>query len=152
MNTRSQSPSLAARVAALPSMPMKDLWALWDQHFNRRPRHHHRTYVEGRVAYCMQQAELGGISNDARKQLIKIGESLSAMKSRRKTEIHVVPGTVLAREYDNHEHRVTAQEDGCFEYKGTMFKSLSAVARCITGCQWSGPVFFGLTKSQRRPK
>ena len=45
-----------------------------------------------------------------------------------------------------------ALTDGGFEYEGRRFKSLSAAARHITGSQWSGPVFFGLVKSQREKK
>lgn len=69
-----------------------------------------------------------------------------------KVEVGLRPGTVLVREYGEREHRVTALADGGFEYEGRRFKSLSAVARHITGSQWSGPVFFGLVKSQREKK
>ena len=144
--------SLAARVAALPTMSMSELWKVWDHHFHRRPRHHHRGYIEGRLAYKLQEQELGGIKPDVRKQLIKIGESLSNMSTRSKTEVCIVPGTVLVREYGNQEHRVIAMPDGCFEYNGQKFKSLSATARSIVGSQVSGPAFFGLVKTQRRAK
>ncbi|MBV5345342.1 MAG: DUF2924 domain-containing protein, partial [Rhodoferax sp.] len=50
------------------------------------------------------------------------------------------------------EHRVTALADGGFQYEGRRFKSLSAAARHITGTQWSGPVFFGLIKTERKAK
>lgn len=152
MKTSNQEPTLAARVAALPKLPMKDLWALWDMHFPRRPAHHNRRYIEGRVAFKMQEAELGGIKPDALKQLIRIGETQSNMKVRRTTDVRIVPGTVLVREFDCREHRVTALADGGFEYEGRRFKSLSAAARHITGTQWSGPVFFGLIKTERKAK
>jgi hypothetical protein len=152
MKASSQTPTLAARVASLPKLPMKDLWAMWDQYFPRRPSHHNRNYVEGRVAYKLQEEALGGLPADARKQLIRIGEAQSNLKTRRATEVRVVPGTVLVREFDNREHRVTALADGGFECEGKRFRSLSAAARHITGTQWSGPVFFGLIKTVRRPK
>ena len=142
--------SLAARVAALPQLPMKELWALWDEFFPRRPSHNNRSYVEGRVAYKMQEAVLGGIKPEVRQQLIKIGEAQSAMARRRPTEVRIVPGTVLIREFDNRERRVTATADGCFELDGKSFKSLSAAARYIVGCQVSGPLFFGLKPSVRK--
>ncbi len=146
----SQPQSLAARVAALPQLPMKELWALWDQYFPCRPGHHNRDYVEGRVAYCIQQEELGGIDPCVRKQLIKIGEDQSRISRRTVTEVRIVPGTVLVREYDDREHRVRALADGWFEIEGKKFKSLSAAARYIAGCQVSGPVFFGLKQSARK--
>lgn len=144
--------SVAARVAALANMPMPDLWALWDQYFPRRPGHHNRSYVEARLAYKIQEEALGGLKPEVRHQLMRIGEAQSRIKQRIVREISIVPGTVLVREYGEREHRVTALADGGFEYEGRRFKSLSAVARHITGSQWSGPVFFGLVKSQREKK
>ena len=58
-----------------------------------------------------------------------------------------VSGTRLIREWKGTEHLVTVR-DADFEYQGRPFKSLSAVARTITGTRWNGLVFFGL-KSQR---
>jgi len=51
---------------------------------------------------------------------------------------------VLIREWGEREHRVTVTGEGNFEYQGRYFKSLSAVARHITGTPWSGPLFFGI--------
>ncbi|MFN4005384.1 MAG: DUF2924 domain-containing protein, partial [Hylemonella sp.] len=45
--------TLAARIAQLPDLPMDSLWALWDEHFDERPNHHHRTWIESRLAYAM---------------------------------------------------------------------------------------------------
>ena len=145
--------SLAAQIAALPQLTMKDLWALWDKHFPRRPPHNNRAYVEGRLAYRIQEQALGS-QLSARAQLARIGEAQSQIKSQRRREFIVTPGTTLVREFNDREHHVTAQADGTFDYAGRRFKSLSAVARHITGTQWSGPSFFGLYKaiSTRRPK
>ena len=151
MNAISPPETLAARVASLPKLPMKELWQLWDQHFPRRPTHHHRGYIESRVAFKIQEAVLGGAKLEVRTQLIRIGEAQSKMSTRRSTEVCIVPGTKLMREYENHEHHVLALADG-FEYAGKQFKSLSAVARQIAGCQVSGPAFFGIVKTQRRTK
>lgn len=150
MNTSAQS--VAARVTALPKMPMKELWGLWDHYFQRRPSHNNRDYVEARVAYKLQEESFGGLRLETRQQMIKIGASQSKMNSRRVTEVHVVPGTILVREYDDREHRVLALADGVFEYDGKTFKSLSAAARHITGTSISGPLFFGLIKNERRKK
>ena len=152
MKAPSQDQTVASCVAALPRLPMKDLWALWDQYFPLRPSHHNRNYVEGRVAYKIQEAAFGGLKSEMRQQLIRIGEAQSKFKTRRTTAISIVPGTVLIREYGDRDHRVTALGDGRFEYVGQHFKSLSAVARFITGSQSSGPVFFGLIKTERRAK
>jgi hypothetical protein len=144
MKAPTQEQSTAARVASLGKMPMPELWALWDLYFPRRPNHHNRNYVEARVAYKIQEEAFSGLKPEVRSQLIRIGEAQSKIKLRRVAEISIVPGTVLVREYG-----VTALADGGFEYAGRRFKSLSAVARHITGCQWSGPLFFGLVKQKR---
>ena len=52
------------------------------------------------------------------------------------------------RDWQGTEHRVTVRDDGAFEYQGQPFKSLSAIARAITGTRWNGWVFFGM-KNQR---
>lgn len=152
MKMPTQEQTAAARVAALPNLPMKELWALWDEYFPRRPGHHNRNYVEARVAYRIQEDAFGGLKPEVRSQLIRIGEAQSRIRTRATRDIRIVPGTVLVREYGEREHRVTALADGGFEYEGRRFKSLSAAARHITGSQWSGPVFFGLVKSRRERK
>ena len=149
MNTRTQEPSIAAQVASLRALPMLHLWKLWDRYFPRRPAHANRGYIEGRVAYRLQQ-EAYGTDCPVRSQLVHIGESLSRIKSRKAVQVHVVPGTILIREYDDREHRVVAQADGVFECEGRRFNSLSAAARHITGGQVSGPVFFGLKGSKSK--
>ena len=57
------------------------------------------------------------------------------------------PGVVLSRRYHGQEIRVTVVEDG-FEWNGRRFKSLSALAREVTGQRWNGLLFFGLTKGK----
>ena len=53
--------SVRAQLAALPSLPMAELWALWDQHFPRRPSHRNRHYVESRLAYRIQEQAYGAL-------------------------------------------------------------------------------------------
>ena len=149
MKANNKHSSVASRLAALPNMPMAELWKLWDRYFPRRPNHHNRDYVEGRVAYKLQE-EAYGTTLAVRPRLIRIGEAQSKIAVRHHNDIMIVPGTVLVREYGEREHRVIALPDGSFEYEGRQFKSLSATARHITGSRWSGPVFFGLIKSKRR--
>ena len=152
MNALIRPQTVAAQVAALPKMSMKELWSLWDKYFQRRPSHHNRGSVEARVAYKMQEEAFGGLKPEVRSQLIDVGRIQAKNTVRRVNDIRIVPGTVLIREFDNHDHRVIALADGSFDYEGERFKSLSAVARFITGSRWSGPVFFGLVKTERRAR
>lgn len=61
----------------------------------------------------------------------------------------LLPGTMLTRFYDDQEHKVVVRGVRDFEYRGQRFKSLSAIARLIAGCPWSGPAFFGLKSNKK---
>ncbi|MGC5804414.1 DUF2924 domain-containing protein [Ralstonia pseudosolanacearum] len=138
--------SVAAQLAALPNLPMPELWALWDRHFPRRPSHHNRDYVESRIAYRIQELAYGGLPAGLRRHLVDAGSLHSKIKtaSGRGSQLALMPGTTLIREWDEREYRVTVTPDGLYELNGQVFKSLSAAARHITGTQWNGPRFFGL--------
>ena len=56
----------------------------------------------------------------------------------------MLPGTTLLREFDGRNYKVTVLPTGGYEFDGQRYKSLSAIAKLITGTQWSGPAFFGL--------
>lgn len=134
------------QIASLAELPMKDLWEVWDQHFDFRPGNHHRTYLEGRLAYRIQEIAYGGLPAKTRKQLEKIGETGAVPNHKNRSEHDLMPGTILIRVHEDHEHRVEVLEDGRYLYLNRPFKSLSSVARAITGTNWSGPAFFGLKK------
>ena len=58
-----------------------------------------------------------------------------------------IAGTRLIREWQGAEHAVTVRDDG-YEYRGAPYKSLSSIARAITGTRWNGWVFFGLKNTR----
>jgi hypothetical protein len=146
-----QQSSIAAQLAALSALPMTALWVLWDKYYPRRPERPNREYLESRIAYKIQEAVYGGLSPETRQRLAQIGARHSKIKDCRQTqEIYLAPGTVLVREWESRDHKVIVTAEGTFEYAGRFFKSLSAVARHISGTRWSGPVFFGLRKQGER--
>jgi Protein of unknown function (DUF2924) len=65
---------------------------------------------------------------------------------RARQDVNLLEGTKLLREWRGVMHEVTVIEGG-YEHQGKRCRSLSAVAREITGTQWSGPLFFGLRKT-----
>jgi hypothetical protein len=123
-----QAANLAAQIAQLPTLPMENLWALWNEFFDRRPGHHHRTYLETRIAYKLQERAHGGLPATLRRRLEKIGETGEVPNQKRRSESQVAPGTVMVREFNGINHRVTVLDDGRFEYQGRPYKSLTAVA------------------------
>lgn len=53
--------TVSAQIAGLPALPMAELWALWDQHFPRRPKHINRSFLESRLAYRIQEMAYGAV-------------------------------------------------------------------------------------------
>jgi hypothetical protein len=135
---------------SLSTLAMPEFWKLWDKHFKERPKHPHRKQLESRLAYRLQEIADGGLSPKTRNLLEDIGERLSKIKTSKRLTTTLLPGTVLIREFDGIDYRVTVAIDGRFEFDGHKFKSLSAIAKQITGTQWSGPVFFGLKQGNSK--
>ena len=141
--------SVSARVAQLSSLPIKEIWALWDRYFPHRPDKPNREYLHSRLAYKLQEEAFGGLPGETARRLANIGVEHSKIKERRKLrDIHLAPGTVLMRQWGERDHKVTVSAEGTFEYEGRFFKSLSSVARHIAGTPWSGPLFFGLRRNE----
>lgn len=138
--------SISAQIADLARLPIAELWLIWDRYFSSRPINPNRAFVESRIAYKLQEKAFGGLAPATRQRLEAIGAKHSKIKLRAKPrEFDFAPGTVLLREWGEREHQVTVTAEGLFAYDGHTFKSLTAVARHITGTHWSGPLFFGLT-------
>jgi hypothetical protein len=147
MTTHATTATITVQLAQLADLPMENLWVLWDEFFDRRPTHHHRTYVESRIAYKLQERTFGALSPNLRRKLEKIGETGIVPNQKRAAGNHLTPGTTLIRDYNGLTHRVTVLADGRFDFQGRPYKSLSAIAKAITGTPWSGPVFFGIKLS-----
>jgi Protein of unknown function (DUF2924) len=138
------------QLQSLPNLNMTKLWKLWDQHFKARPKHPNRRQLESRLTYRIQELHQGGLKSETRKLLEDVGEGLSKIKTSKRLSPALLPGTVLVREFDGIDYRVTVAIDGRFEMDGYKYGSLSAVAKHITGTQWSGPAFFGLDQGEKK--
>ena len=136
--------TVSARIAQLSLLPMDCIWAMWDEHFGQRPNHHHRTWLESRLAYKLQERAFGALKVSVRRKLESIGETGVLPKNLQREADRLLPGTILTRIYDDVEHHVLVRGVRDFEYRGQRFTSLTALAKVITGCPWSGPLFFGL--------
>ncbi|MBB4264293.1 MULTISPECIES: DUF2924 domain-containing protein [unclassified Bradyrhizobium] len=144
------SGGVLAQILALKSAPVGTLKARWRELFGSEPPPYNRRFLESRLAYRIQELAYGGLSADTVRRLEALAADLPSKGSKRvrhKNSDRPVSGTRLIREWKGVEHRVTVR-DADFEYQGRPYKSLSAVARAITGTRWNGLVFFGL-KSQR---
>ncbi|NQV57113.1 MAG: DUF2924 domain-containing protein [Rhodospirillales bacterium] len=144
------SETVLARVAALKTKPAPELKALWRELFDTEPPQYNRRYLESRLAYRIQELAYGGLKPETVKRLDALAEQIfggNPVVKRIRLKDRPIAGTRLIREWKGVEHCVTVRDDD-FEYQGRPYKSLSAVARTITGSRWNGWVFFGL-KNQR---
>jgi hypothetical protein len=141
---------IPARLAALKTATTPELKAQWRDLFDSEPPPFNRRYLESRLAYRIQELAYGGLKPETIRRLERLGEDLDGgdrKKSRMRADAMPIAGTRLIREWQGVEYVVTVTADG-FEWQGRPYKSLSAIARAITGTRWNGWVFFGL-KSRR---
>src|SRR5262249_12412743 len=95
----------------------------------------------------IQELAYGGLKPETIERLDALAEELcQGGRPRAGTDGRPISGTHLIREWQGVEHCVTVRDDD-FEYQGRPYKSLSAIARTITGTRWNGPLFFGLRRS-----
>jgi len=98
-----------------------------------------RSLLMRAVAYKMQERVYGGLPPSIRRMLL----ADPGTSQGRKSPLRASVGTVLLREWRGKTHHVTITDEGVL-YRGKQYRSLSEVARIITGTRWSGPAFFGL--------
>ena len=137
---------IPARLAALKTTPTPDLKKQWRDLFDSEPPPFNRRYLESRIAYRIQELAYGGLKPETRARLEALGEQLdggNVVLRRIRADSRPLPGTRLIREHDGVQHVVTVRADD-FEYEGRPYRSLSAIARHITGTRWNGWAFFGL--------
>ena len=102
------------------------------------------------ITYKLQERLLGGLSKSILRQLQRLDGELEASDARKRAApISLKPGTRLVREWHGVTHTVLVHADG-FEWNGRRYRSLTVIAREITGARWSGPRFFGLRKCAGR--
>ena len=140
-----------AQISVLKSAPAGALKVRWRELFGSEPPPYNRRFLESRLAYRLQELAHGGLSADVHRRLKAAAGELPAKDKtgKRPAGDRPISGTRLIRDWKGVEHQVTVR-DADFEYQGRPYKSLSAVARTITGTRWNGLVFFGL-KGQRSP-
>ena len=131
--------------AALTQLTPGALRALWPQWFDRPPPAKIRRELLMRaLAYRMQERAHGGLRPATRKTLRALADAGKTHVLRDVMEIpRLTPGTHVIREWGNEMHQVTVETAG-FVYRGQRYRSLSEIARKITGTRWSGPLFFGV--------
>jgi len=135
--------SLLADVSVLSRQALSERWAtIYSQ---PPPKGIGRRLLEHAVAYQSQAVGGRGLSTAAQKKIRQLAKSQEKhCKRKRPSETKALePSSRLVREWGGQTHYVDVTEQG-FSYRGQSYRSLSQIARAITGTRWSGPRFFGL--------
>jgi hypothetical protein len=132
-------------LSRLPTLEIGELRQQWRALYKAEASPHlSRELLVRAVAYRMQEVALRGLRPVRQRQLRQIAQHF---KETGEATIHarpeLKPGTRLVREWQGRTYEVLVLDDG-FSWQGTHHRSLSALARKITGTAWSGPLFFGL--------
>jgi hypothetical protein len=129
----------------LPSLDIGELRQQWRSLYKTQaPVNLSRELLLRAVAYQMQEVALGGLRPARQRQLRQMAQQFKqtgAANAPPRPELK--PGTRLMREWQGRTYDVLVLNDG-FSWQNTQYRSLSALARKITGTAWSGPLFFGL--------
>ncbi len=158
------SPAVEAAIEALPDMTVNELREEYRRVFGEATASRHKLWLVRRIAWRIQANAEGGLSERAlarAKELVNeadirltpprtvkgpVARACSRTKDAPISNTpRLVPGAMLRREWKGEVYQVRVLEDG-FELAGEHHRTLSAVARVITGSKWNGYVFFGLKK------
>jgi hypothetical protein len=136
---------LSIELQKLSALSGKDLKARYRSLYRSEPPPGlSRSLLVRALAYRLQEAVLGGLSRSTRRRLAQVAANGAAqLPAAPALSCQPAPGTVLIREWHGIAYHVTVLEHGV-RYGGEHYRSLSQVARLITGTRWSGPAFFGL--------
>jgi len=142
---------LASELEQLRELNSEELRERWQTLFGAEPPPKLRTslIIQG-IACRLQEKALGGLKPATVRLLERIANDAAAQWQAAPTpkKIRVSAGTVLIREWHGTKHQVTVLKDG-FLFRNERFRSLSQIARAITGSRWSGPLFFGLKAARK---
>ena len=155
-----QTRSIADEIQELRGMPVPELVNRYEAAFGKPPRVKHKDWLWRRVAWKIQEQRFGGLSSVAKRRLDELiadldvpltGDRTVRSKLGRQKPGDPALGTTLTRTWRGREIQATRTEEG-WECGGVPYRSLSAVAKAVTGSHASGPAWFGMTERKRARK
>ena len=133
----SEPSDLETEVRALQHLDLEGLQSAWSQRWETSPTLRSPELLRHILAWRIQAEALGGLDAEMRRRLRSSTVKVKAPALR--------PGVRLTREWKGERHEVEVVEGG-YAYAGAVHKSLSPIARAITGARWNGPRFFGMRR------
>jgi hypothetical protein len=143
--------SSVINIAGLSELDLAALRRLWTQQLGSVPLARiSRELLVRAVAHRVQEQREGGLSGNDHRRLDRLAGELETLGqiSSVAPAFAAKAGTRLVREWQGKLHEVVILERG-YLWKGHTYRSLSEIARLITGARWSGPRFFGLLDKNR---
>lgn len=156
--------SIAEELAAMDWKTVSELQATYAEVFGEDTRSRHKTWLIKRIAWRMQANAEGDLTERARRRAFELANDADLRVSAPRSPIGSgvgriaasrfpannrlpMPGAILIREYRGRTLKVVVLPKG-FEFEGRIYRSLSAVAKVITGTHWNGYQFFGLKQKE----
>lgn len=136
--------AVVAQITKLSGLSASDLQLEWTSAFKTAPpKNARREYLLRALTYHLQSGIHGGLTAALRRSLVKLSAGEGGVATTTFPTRTLKPGARILREWKGSVHEVEVVDTG-YRYGDQVHKSLSVIARQITGTRWSGPVFFGL--------
>ncbi len=148
---RALGSDVADRLARLETLDLSAMRQEWRRLYRAEPPRLSRDLMTRALAYRIQEIAFGGLSKATLRRLTSLAaEFESDGRIATPAQPRIKPGPRLVREWHGRTHAVVVTEEG-FEFEGKLYRSLTGIAREITGAAWSGPRFFGLARAASAP-
>lgn len=149
--------SVISKIMAIKSLPTKELQQKYEELFQgQKVPTNNRVYLWKRIAFKIQELEYGGLGEEAKTRLqeltqefdpinhVKKPTDIPSLKKKHGRDHRLpIPGTILVKDYKGTKYEVKVLEKG-FEFKNEIHRSLTSIAKQISGAHWNGYLFFNL--------
>ena len=148
--------TILEQILALKEASISELHNKYSEVFDgKKSPSNNKTYLWQKIVYRIQELEYGGLPDDAQNKVKELAQEYDPInnKALRPDEVKnhclsrdkrlPMPGTIITKEYKDITVEIKVLEKG-FEYNSKVYKSLTAIAKEITGCHWNGYLFFNM--------
>lgn len=162
MAIQKTSQRLLRQITEIKTLPISALKERWEVLIGTKPPAYNRTYLENRIIYRLQEIAYGGVTTETREQMTALLEASGHDKQGRQSfqtkeqlkkekANRLLPGIRLVREWKGKTYDVVVTSHG-YEMNGFLYRSLTAIAKVITGQHCNGWTFFGLRQNGKEIK
>jgi hypothetical protein len=136
--------SVSLELGHLTTMKPAELRSRWREVYRNVAPNISPDLLRRDIAYRLQEKALGKLPSHIERELDRLNGKVGTSAPIPSRRGPILPGTRFVREWNGKTIAVTATDSG-FEWNEETYRSLSEIARKVTGAHWSGPRFFGLT-------